>query len=175
MFNHKFLSYDFNEDEYKLKVRAVDLDQMESRDIDCKYLIGCDGVGSKIRESILGEFQGARGIANFTNIHFKSKQLADVIKQKNCHAMLYFIYNANIATILVNHSLKHSEFVLQTPYFPPIQNLADIDHDAKVKAILHAINGDGIDENNMLSPAKPHFEVTEIDEIGSIGTWQMSA
>lgn len=33
LFNHKFLDYDFNEDECKLRIQAVDLDQMEEREI----------------------------------------------------------------------------------------------------------------------------------------------
>ena len=44
LFNHMFLSYDFSQDEYKLKVETADLDDMEIRTIDCKYLIGRDGV-----------------------------------------------------------------------------------------------------------------------------------
>ena len=175
LFNHKFLSYDFNEDEYKLKVETADLENMEIRNIHCKYLIGCDGVWSKIRESIGGEFLGTPNIANFINIHFKSNQLAEAIKQRNCHAMLYFIYNTKIATILVNHSLENAEFVLQTPYFPPIQQLNDMDHEAKMKAILYAINGDGLEEGNIFGMTSTKFDIDEIDEISSVGTWQMSA
>jgi len=111
---------------------------------------------------------GAVGIGDFINIHFKSKQLADAIKSKNIHAMLYFVYNTKIATILVNHSIEHSEFVLQTPYFPPIQDIKDLTPQDCKNMILNSINpGSGNDSSDS--------EVTIIDDILNVGHWNMSA
>jgi len=40
LFNHQYMGYDFDEDEYRIKVRAVDTENSEVRNIHCKYLIG---------------------------------------------------------------------------------------------------------------------------------------
>ena len=43
-------------------------------------------------------------IMNFINIHFKSEQLGQFLKQKNA-AMLHFVYNSETVSVLVNHSV----------------------------------------------------------------------
>lgn len=174
LFNHNFIDYDFNMDEYRIKVQAVDMVKNELRNIHCKYLVGCEGVGSKIRESLGGEFVGKQGIADFINIHFKSKQLSEAIKKKNVHAMLYFIYNTKIATILVNHNVDLGEFVLQTPYFPPVQDLRDFSYEDCEKMVLDAINSDKFHDSSFLRNDDER-EVTKIDEIANVGHWTMSA
>lgn len=173
LFNHNFVDYEVEKDQ-GIRVRAVDVENSEVRDIYCKYLIGCEGVGSKIRDSIGGELIGELGISDFINIHFKSKQLGEAIKRKNVHGMLYFIYNTNIATILVNHSTEDGEFVLQTPYFPPIQELSDITDQVARDMVLSSINSDK-SVGNPLAFEKEPAEITEIDEILGVGHWTMSA
>lgn len=165
LFNHNFADYSLDSDEYRIKVRAVDMVESKIRNIECKYLIGCEGVGSKIRESIHGKYVGPYGISDFLNIHFKSKQLGDAIKRKNMHAMLYFIYNTKIATILVNHNTDIGEFVLQTPFFPPIEDIKNVTSKVAMKMILQAINSDKSSDE----------QITKIDEILNIGQWKMSA
>lgn len=61
---------------------------------------------------------------NFINIHFKSEQLGQFLKQKNA-AMLHFVYNSKIVCVLVNHSVEEGIFVIQTPYYPPIEQVSD--------------------------------------------------
>ena len=40
-------------------------------------------------------------------------------------SMLHFIYNPNIVCVLVSHDVHEGEFVLQVPYYPPIEQLDD--------------------------------------------------
>lgn len=39
--------------------------------------------------------------------------------------MLYFLYNKNVVSVLVCHDIRNGEFVLQVPYFPPIESVED--------------------------------------------------
>lgn len=175
LFNHNYIGYNFNEDEYRIRVEAVDMEKGEVRNIHCKYLIGCEGVGSKIRESIGGEFVGDHSIANFINIHFKSQQLADEIKKRDLHAMLYFIYNTKVTTILVNHSMDIGEFVMQLPYFPPIQDVKDLSTEDQLTLIKNCINSDRYSDNPLMGGSEYEEKVDKIDEICGVGTWKMSA
>lgn len=40
-------------------------------------------------------------------------------------AMLHFIYNKNTVSVLVNHDIKQGEFVLQVPFYPPVETIED--------------------------------------------------
>ena len=175
LFNHNYTDFETMPEDYGIRVKAVDMIKGETKQINCKYLIGCEGVRSKIRESIGGELVGTHDIANFINIHFRSKKLSDVIRQLNMHAMLYFVYNSKIATILVNHNVDKGEFVLQLPYFPPIQDVRDMDTEAQVKAILDWINPDRGSFNPFGTSNSNDRIVSNIDEIVNVGTWKMSA
>ena len=37
--------------------------------------------------------------------------------------MLHFVYNASTVCVLVSHDRAKAEFVLQVPYFPPVESL----------------------------------------------------
>jgi hypothetical protein len=39
--------------------------------------------------------------------------------------MLYFLFNKDLVSVLVCHDIRNGEFVLQVPYFPPIETLED--------------------------------------------------
>jgi len=43
--------------------------------------------------------------------------------------MLYFLYNKDIVAVLVCHDIEGGEFVLQVPYFPPIESIDDYKKD----------------------------------------------
>ena len=61
------------------------------------------------------------------NIHFRSKKLAEKLKQSNKHAMLHFVFNKKIVGILVNHSIdKTGTFVLQLPNYEPFVDLVKV-------------------------------------------------
>ena len=39
--------------------------------------------------------------------------------------MLHFIYNSRTVCVLVSHDITRGEFVLQVPYYPPVEDLDD--------------------------------------------------
>ena len=39
--------------------------------------------------------------------------------------MLYFLYSRDGVSVLVCHDILRGEFVLQVPYFPPIESVED--------------------------------------------------
>jgi 2-polyprenyl-6-methoxyphenol hydroxylase-like FAD-dependent oxidoreductase len=43
--------------------------------------------------------------------------------------MLYFLYNKDVVAVLVCHDIKRGEFVLQVPFFPPIESIEDYKRD----------------------------------------------
>lgn len=50
--------------------------------------------------------------------------------------MLFFIYNSDIISVLVCHDIERGEFVLQVPYFPPIENISDYKNKDKCLDII---------------------------------------
>ena len=78
--------------------------------------------------------------------------------------MLYFIYNRDLISVLVCHDVELGEFVLQVPYYPPIESL-DVDYTPeKCRELV---------EKTMVSPdflskqAVPRFEIVNIN------TWRL--
>jgi hypothetical protein len=57
--------------------------------------------------------------------------------------MLYFLYNKDIVAVLVCHDIEGGEFVLQVPYFPPIESIDDYkkDHQRCLQIVNKAIFG----------------------------------
>lgn len=51
--------------------------------------------------------------------------------QEDRAAMLHFIYNSKTVCVLVNHDLALGEFVLQVPFYPPIESVQDYQKDNK--------------------------------------------
>lgn len=47
-----------------------------------------------------------------------------MIEQGKC-SMLHFVYNSSIVCVLVSHEPASGEFVLQVPYYPPIETVDD--------------------------------------------------
>ena len=45
--------------------------------------------------------------------------------------MLYFLYNKDLVAVLVCHDIDRGEFVLQVPFFPPIESIDDYKDDQK--------------------------------------------
>ena len=39
--------------------------------------------------------------------------------------MLYFLYNSDLVSVLVCHDIEEGEFVLQIPYYPPIESVKE--------------------------------------------------
>jgi hypothetical protein len=47
------------------------------------------------------------------------------MKESNNYGMIFFIYNPSIVSVLVCHDITEGEFVLQIPYYPPIETIED--------------------------------------------------
>lgn len=71
--------------------------------------------------------------------------------------MLHFIYNENVVCVLVSHDIKSGEFVLQVPYYPPVEEIADYKENHKrclrivMDSLLPSQSGAGILHNDHLS------------------------
>ncbi len=66
------------------------------------------------------------------NIHFESKSLGKLMLEKyKTSGMLYFLYNRDVVAVLVCHDIEGGEFVLQVPFFPPIESIEDYKKDQK--------------------------------------------
>ena len=174
LFSHNFVNYKWGDGDYHITVDVLDEKTQSLKTIQCKYLIGWEGVRSKVRESIGGQLEGTFDIVNWMNIHFRSKQLSEAIKQKDISAMLYFIYNSKYSGVLINHNLDEGEFVLHQPFFTPSENLKCLDTKTHMNNILEWINP----EQNILGQSSyldSASTVTKIDEIWDIGFWKLSA
>lgn len=53
--------------------------------------------------------------------------------------MLHFIYNNKAVCVLVSHCLEQGIFVVQTPYYPPIEHLSDFTVPKCEKLILECL------------------------------------
>jgi hypothetical protein len=60
--------------------------------------------------------QGEKAMQHLVNIHFFSKQMGQFLSQRP--AMLYFVFNAEVVTVLVAHMLREGEFVAQVRTSP---------------------------------------------------------
>ena len=58
-------------------------------------------------------------LTHFVNIYFQSKDIGELMITNKNTAMLYFLYNPDLVSVLVCHDIPKGEFVLQVPYFPP--------------------------------------------------------
>ncbi len=51
--------------------------------------------------------------------------------EKGTAGMLYFLYSRDMVAVLVCHDIEAGEFVLQLPYFPPIETIEQYAGDLK--------------------------------------------
>ena len=123
------------------------------------FVIGCDGVRSKVRDYLGGKFDGEAMMQHFYNLHFRSKELAKQLRAQNREGMLFFLYSKHAASVLIEHNLDKAEFVLQIPYYPPAQSASNLD-EAGARDLIEKIcwNETGKDV-----------------EVLDIGTWDLSA
>lgn len=70
--------------------------------------------------------EGENEFMNIVNIHFESRKLAEKILERNLPAMLHFVYNKTLPSILVNHSYQTGTFVLQVPNYEPFVDLTKV-------------------------------------------------
>jgi 2-polyprenyl-6-methoxyphenol hydroxylase-like FAD-dependent oxidoreductase len=111
--------YISNENNYQINIKNNI--SKEEYSIKSKIIVGCDGSHSKVRRLLNISTKGENNIQSFVNTHFKSKLLADKLKQIGKQSMLHFIFNPKYVCVLISYDLDEGEFVLQIPYFPEVE------------------------------------------------------
>lgn len=85
--------------------------QSRSYKVECDYLIAADGANSRIRTMLGVKMMGTPAMQHLVNIHFMAPGLRDHLHGRE--AMLYFVFNSEVITVVVAHDLQHGEFVAQ--------------------------------------------------------------
>ena len=100
LFNTQFKSLTQNDNcqsDFKYKIQTFN-----GQTIHTKYLIGCDGSHSLIRNLLNIETKGDKNLHSFVNVHFFSKFLSNKLKERKNEAMLHFIFNTKIVCVFNN-------------------------------------------------------------------------
>ena len=84
-------------------------------EVDCSYLVGCDGARSSIRGAAGIEMKGPAALQHLVNIHFFCPGLWHHTSHRP--AMLYFVFNSEVVSVLVGHDLPNGELVAQVAAF----------------------------------------------------------
>ncbi|KAI4382515.1 hypothetical protein MLD38_008470 [Melastoma candidum] len=96
----------------------------KERKVRCRFLVGADGAGSTVRKLVGITLKGEKELQNLVSVHFRSRDLGNhLLKERP--GMLYFVFNSEAIGVIVAHDLKQGEFVLQLPFYPPLQSLED--------------------------------------------------
>ncbi len=119
--------------------------------LQTRFAIVCDGAGGRSRENLGIEMKGDV-LAHVASVFFH----AECSPPLSGLPVLAWLYNPDFAGVLINHI--DGDFVLMTPYFPPVQDIADFDSEYWHKAIPHAL---GTEPKQL--------------EIRSCGSWVMTA
>ncbi len=130
--------------------------------VRASYVIGADGAGSSVRQAADLSLGSARDLQDLVNVHFFSSELAARLSAAGREAMLYFIWNREAIGVLVAHDLRpgRGEFVLQLPYFPPLERVPDHYTPKDCQRIVEALAG---------APDLPPIDVRNVQG------WKMSA
>ena len=137
--------------------------------IACKYLVGCDGSHSLVRNASLGSpFIGTPSLQTLINIHFTippASPLTHAILNSldSSPAMLYFVYNHAVIAAIVAHDIERGEYVAQVPFFEPFQEPKDFTEKRCRELVMEAITSEVSDAT------------TEDITIKSVKPWRMSS
>ena len=85
-------------------------------EVNCSYLVGCDGARSSVRRAAGIQMEGPTALQHLVNIHFFCPDLWQHISQRP--AMLYFVFNSDVVSVLVGHDLPNGELVAQVRALP---------------------------------------------------------
>ncbi|KAL3501049.1 hypothetical protein ACH5RR_035498 [Cinchona calisaya] len=131
------------------------------KDIRCNFVVGADGAGSTVRKLVGIDMKGERDLQKLVSVHFMSKDLGKYLMNER-PGMLFFIFNSEAIGVLVAHDLKQGEFVLQVPFYPPQQKLADFSSEMCERLIFKLVGRELADINVMdVKPWVMHAEVAE--------------
>lgn len=79
--------------------------------VHCDYLVAADGASSRVRKQLGIAMIGDPALQHLVNIHFFSRDMAQMLKQRP--AMLYFVFNSQAIVVLVAHNLQEGDMVAQ--------------------------------------------------------------
>lgn len=82
--------------------------------------------------------------------------------------MLFFIYNKDVVSVLVCHNIAEGEFVLQVPFFPPIETIEDYkDKERCLDIVKKSIFSEDIRQQSQSKKVQI--------QIKSVNSWKMEA
>ena len=142
------------QDEEGVTSRVRDLATDEVYEIRSRYLIACDGAGSRVRKSLNIEMVGPQSLQNFVMIHFEAN-LRELVKERP--AVLYWLTDPKSPGTLVAHNIDR-EWVYMISFDPDTETEADYSVERCEALVKAAIGSDEY-------PVK----------IETISTWAMSA
>jgi len=142
------------QDEEGVTSRVRDLATDEVYEIRSRYLIACDGAGSRIRKSIDIEMIGPQNLQSFVMIHFTANLRALV---KDRRAVLYWLTDPEMGPTLIAHDIDR-EWVYMVPIDLEEETQADYSLERCEALVKTAIGSDEY-------PVK----------VETISTWAMSA
>ncbi len=89
--------------------------------------------------------------------------------EKGKEAMLHFIYNNKTVCVLVSHDIEQGEYVLQVPYYPPIETIDDFRNDPErcIQIVRDAMSSDP----HLLRDKYKHNPI----ELVQVNSWRMEA
>ncbi|MEM9892665.1 MAG: FAD-dependent monooxygenase [Actinomycetota bacterium] len=132
---------------------VVDLDGGSTRRIRSRYLIGCDGAGSRVRKLLGIEMVGPPLIQCYLMIHFRA-DLRSLVAERP--GVLHFVLDPEVGGTFVAHDIA-SDWVFMRPIDPVNETLDDY-HDDRCRHIIDEAAGTGLDAS-----------------IVGIGSWWMSS
>jgi 2,4-dichlorophenol 6-monooxygenase len=151
-YGHQWEGAEQDEDGVTSRVREVATDR--TYEVRSRYLIACDGAGSRVRKSLGIEMIGPQSLRNFVMIHFEANLRALV---KDRPAVLYWLMDPETPGTLVAHDIDR-EWVYMIPYDAEAETEADYPVERCEALVKAAIGSDAY-------PVR----------IETISTWAMSA
>jgi len=133
---------------------------------EAAFVVAADGARSPTREAVVAassspsnssstssssnlRLSGTGPLQHLLSIHFTCPSAGKALllssessgegmsKKGSKAAMLYFVFNAGVAGAVVAHNLEKGEFVLQAPFFPPLQRASDFTSD-RIEALCRS-------------------------------------
>lgn len=158
---------DEKNDEYPMTVHTSSNDLFQA-----KYVVVAEGYASKIRTQWNCDMVGNPQMQSLMNVHFRtSPSLTDqLMERRENRGMLHFVFHQELVGVFVCHG--PSEWVLQFPFFPPLQSVEDFSE----KRVKNMILAGMIDAGSISNPKDMTVEYTEDDvDILTIRPWTMSS
>ncbi|KAL4573859.1 hypothetical protein LXL04_020679 [Taraxacum kok-saghyz] len=161
LMGHKCVSIDATDDIINVTTSSLKEGKHTEKQIPCRFLIGADGAGSRVRDLVGIEMRGEKDMQKLVSVHFVSKELGEYLMCEK-PGMLFFIFNPGGIGVLVAHDLIQGEFVLQTPFYPPQQSFEDFTSETCKRLIFKLVGREVADIDVVdIKPWVMHAEVAD--------------